>query len=117
MIDMMNCTGQTPALAYLMNYDSVMVWSLEAFQNNTLLGDVLADYVDSGGTVVATYGSFEEKLHIAGRLRDSNYLPFTSSSKSAKAGQYQLVAVNRYHPLLNGVNSFDGIEFSIEQYL
>lgn len=91
-----------------MNYDSVMVWSREKFLDATLLGDVLADYVDSDGTVVATYAALELTMGVRGRLRDQNYLPFTSAMIGFNEPSCRLVAVNRSHPLLNGVNSFDG---------
>lgn len=107
-IDTMDCRLQTPSLTLLMNYDSVMLWSRDSFRNATLLGDVLADYVDLGRTVVAAYGTFYRNFSIGGRLRDSNYLPFTTATVYYGTSLQYLVAVNRSHPLLNGVNSFDG---------
>lgn len=109
-IDAMDCRAQTPTLSQLMNYDSVMIWSRASFQNATFLGDVLADYVDSGRTVVAAYDSFHPTLGVNGRLSKSNYLPFTTSSVVYNGFRNKLVAVNRSHPLLNGVNAFDGKE-------
>lgn len=107
-IDTKNCTDQTPTLAELMNYDSVMVWSRNPFANATLLGDVLADYVDSGRTVVASYTSFHQTWGVRGRLRDQNYIPFANVTTEYNNASFHLVAVNQPHPLLNGVNSFDG---------
>lgn len=108
LIDMMDCNLTTPTLTQLMQYDSVMVWSRNFFANATLLGDVLADYVDLGRTVVAAWYSFRNEYGIGGRLNDSNYLPFVSSILERNGVRYQLVAVNRTHPLLFAVNSFDG---------
>lgn len=96
----------------LKKYDSVMVWSNAPFQNATLLGDVLADYVDSGRTVVAVWYSFNSAIGIAGRLRDMNYLPFTNATIQYSTARFRLVAVNRSHPLLNGVKTFDGNGYS-----
>lgn len=111
-IDMLDCNLQTPSLIQLMNYDSVMVWSNAPFQNATLLGNVLADYVDSGRTVVAVWYSFNSAIGIAGRLRDMNYLPFTNATIQYSTARFRLVAVNRSHPLLNGVKTFDGNGYS-----
>ncbi len=48
----------TPTLAQLQAYDAVFVWSALSFDDPTALGNVLADYVDGGGTVVQAMFTF-----------------------------------------------------------
>ncbi len=42
----------TPTLATLQEYDAVILWSNQSFVSGVEMGNVLADYVDSGGGVV-----------------------------------------------------------------
>src|SRR5688500_13131178 len=47
-VDVINARTSTPSLETLLAYDAVLVWSDFPFANPTVLGDVLADYVDQG---------------------------------------------------------------------
>jgi hypothetical protein len=101
--------GGTPTLAQLQEYDAVLVYSDASFANPTAMGNVLADYVDSGGGVVlATFAFWNGNgLGIEGRIKTGGYLPFTTGSQ-AQPGNLALVAVDAQHPILDGVASFNG---------
>jgi hypothetical protein len=47
----------TPTLATLENYKAVLVWSDYSFNDPTQLGNVLADYVKTGGGVVVAWSA------------------------------------------------------------
>lgn len=70
-----------------------------------------ADYVDAGFTIVIVAFALSTDKLIGGRLMSDNYLPFNYGSNQFSGMQQSLVAVNRSHPLLVGVNSFDGLYF------
>ena len=98
-----------PTLAQLSAYDAVLVYSDTSFNNNTAMGNVLADYMDAGGGVVlctfafwSTYG-----LSIQGRIKTGGYLPFTVGSQQSP-GNLTLVALDPGHDILDGVSSFHG---------
>jgi len=98
-----------PTLSQLQQYDAVLVYSDTSFNNNVAIGDVLADYVDSGGGVVLCTFAFwsSQGLSIQGRLKSGNYLPFTTGSQ-AEPGGLTLVPVQPQHQILEGVTSFNG---------
>lgn len=99
----------TPTLNELLNYDAVLVYSDSGgFLDRVALGDVLADYVDLGGTVVVAVFAFNSSsLGIQGRLLTGGYLPFNQNAQSG-GSNLTLVPVIANHPLLAGVGSFDG---------
>lgn len=103
-------SGQpVPTLAQLLHYESVLVYSDSGgFNDPVALGNVLADYVDAGGgVVVATFALNSSSLGIAGRLLTGNYLPVTQGIQSGGGG-LTLTPVLAAHPILQGVNSFNG---------
>ncbi|HEX5218762.1 MAG TPA: M36 family metallopeptidase [Verrucomicrobiae bacterium] len=98
-----------PTLSQLQQYAAVLVFSDTSFNDNIALGDVLADYVDSGGGVVlATFGFYSSGgSAIQGRIKTGNYLPFTTGSASS-GSTLTLVPDAPGHPLLDGVTVFNG---------
>jgi len=98
-----------PGQAQLRKYQSVMIYSDWAFNDQNALGNVLADYVDQGGGVVVQTFAFATNTNysLQGRLRTGSYLPFTSSGVGSAANS-TLVKDLPLHPLLDGVASFNG---------
>ena len=98
-----------PTSAQLRGYQSVMVFSDNAFNDNVGLGNVLADYVDQGGgLVLQTFLFATNTLYgLQGRLTTAGYLPFTAASV-AYLSSLTLVKDLPLHPLLDGVASFNG---------
>ncbi|MEJ6005942.1 PEP-CTERM sorting domain-containing protein [Paucibacter sp. AS339] len=72
----------TPSLALLKQYDSILFWSNLYPSDASMLGNMLADYVDAGGRVVrATFVG--QEVPNAGRIASSGYAPFVSGRGDA----------------------------------
>lgn len=99
----------TPTLADLLQYDAILTWSDEDYASPGPLGDVLADYVDSGRGVVQAFFSLHTRtsLRLDGRWRTGAYEPFSLSGARRVAG-LTLVATQPLHPILSGVATFNG---------
>jgi len=101
--------SSTPSLAELQTYDAVLVYSDTSFADNVAMGDVLADYVDDGGSVVmATFALWDTMgLSIQGRLKTGGYLPVATGGQASPGG-LTLIADDPSHAILNNVNSVHG---------
>jgi hypothetical protein len=112
-VDLISVTGGAaiPSLAQLCRYQALLVFTDENFTDPVATGNALADYVDQGGGVVlqtfafitngsATYG-------IQGRISTNGYLPFTATSTAYPANLTTVKDLPQ-HPLLDGVNTFNG---------
>eukprot|EP01113_Clastostelium_recurvatum_P044312 TRINITY_DN746_c0_g1_i1.p1 TRINITY_DN746_c0_g1~~TRINITY_DN746_c0_g1_i1.p1 ORF type:complete len:451 (+),score=104.96 TRINITY_DN746_c0_g1_i1:150-1502(+) len=105
-----------PTLDELQKYSSVLVYSYNssAFLDGTLIGDVLADYVDNGGGVVVTVFTNCNNLRngfIKGRFYEQGYHPITPSRQHDTNGKKPLTLgkiVDPTHPIMEGVRSLDG---------
>lgn len=103
-------TKNLPTVSDLKAYDAVLVFSNDDFVYPVALGDVLADYVDSGGGVVIATFSFDSNVNdggLQGRLATTGYLPFTLGPNNIASG-LSLVPLIPSHPLLDGVTAFNG---------
>ena len=112
----MLANNAAPTLQDLQQFDAVIVWSNGAFPSPSILGDVLADYWDAGGAVVAVEFSFIDVQtwpgqHLSGRfgnysngyvLLDNNKLPDTCTNDQVGAIQQPL------SPLMADVSSGAG---------
>jgi hypothetical protein len=98
-----------PTLAQLQQYDCVMAYSDVAFTDPAGMGNVLADYVDSGGGVVLADFDFSTNFsgYIQGRIVSGGYSPITLGTGTSSIYNY-LVADQPLDPILSGVNSFNG---------
>jgi len=74
-VDMYDGSASTPSLQFLELYSVVVVWSDFPFQSPSIMGNRLADYVDSGGGVLLTQFCFGSSWELQGRIMDS-YSPF-----------------------------------------
>jgi len=109
-VDIFNVSSGTPTLATLSAYDAVLVYSDTSYSNNVALGNVLADFVDSGGGVVEmTFSNYAPSagLGLSGRFVTGNYDVFTNAAGQGSCGDLGTV-VNPAHALFAGVASFDG---------
>jgi hypothetical protein len=73
-----------------------------------LLGDVLADYVDSLGGVVLMHASMSDPWGLAGRFRTGGYglIGFYAGQRAGPASLGTIL--DPAHPLAEGVNTFIG---------
>jgi len=97
-----------PTLAQLQQYDAVFVYSSDAFGSSVGFGNVLADYVDAGGGVVLAAFSYSSFTGIEGRFAATEYLPWARSGSQSGTPLTLVPALPRFHPILDGVNSFHG---------
>ncbi len=107
-IDTFDIRLGTPTLGLLQSYDAVMVFTDFGAQNASLLGDRLADYVDSGGGVVQATFSWHNSIPVSGRWQSGGYSPLTYGTQ---AQGIELFIGTRHlpgHPVLDNVNTFSG---------
>jgi uncharacterized repeat protein (TIGR01451 family) len=93
-----------PTLDELSQYGAVLVYSDDSFNDANALGNVLADYVDAGGIVVFATFAFQ---NLQGRIATAEYLPVSTGGQSG-GFSLSLVPDLPSHPILAGVNSFNG---------
>ncbi len=109
-IDTFDVSDSTlPTLEYLKGFSAVMVFSDMSLGDASGLGDVLADYVDAGGGVVVTTFAFNENYEneLVGRISNDGYLPFDVGPQN-NDDLLTMVPDLSDHPILLGVNSFNG---------
>jgi Bacterial Ig domain/Immunoglobulin I-set domain/Immunoglobulin domain len=98
-------SGPAPPLSQLMEYDAVLLFSDYSFSDPVSLGNVLADYIDSGHGVVINTFAFSVPLQ--GRIVSGGYLPFSIGGYTT-GFRLSLVADDATHPILDSVGSFNG---------
>jgi len=67
----------TPTVGELQGYDVVICWANMGHAEPDILGDNLADYVDTGGKVIVPTFCRVNPWHIGGRFLADGYDPFT----------------------------------------
>ncbi len=105
-INIVDVTDSIPPLAFLNDYDAVLVWTTSPVTDPVMLGERLAEYVDAGGGVVIGQMSFVDGWALLGRFM-SDYSPLQPgpSVGIAVARQIDFFSVSMpLHPILNGVN-------------
>jgi len=92
----------TPTFEDLEPYDMLLVWTNYTPQNGVALGDVLAEYAETGKGIVALEFAFTTGWGVSGRFI-SEYSPFGVTSTG-----YMQVSLGDYddgHPLMQDVSS------------
>ena len=101
----------TPTLASLRTYDAVIVWTNTTPDDNEALGNVLADYVDGGGgVVVAVFANSTTTADrdIGGRWRNNPQYEVIVARSGTTVGRATLGVSTPSHPIMRGVETFDG---------
>jgi uncharacterized repeat protein (TIGR01451 family) len=105
-VDIFDARFGTPALEELLFYQTVVVIANNAFADPVAVGDLLAAYVDSGGTVVQTvptfFDPFQNGWGLRGRWLDEGYSPLTGTGdwfQFASLGEFDAT-----HPIMQGVD-------------
>jgi len=106
-VDLISVDLVTPTAAALGPYDAVLVWNDLSYADAAALGDVLADYVDSGRGVVEATFSFNDFSSLGGRWASGGYGTFSLGSTTSGVA-HTLVPVLADDPLLQNVFSFSG---------
>ncbi|KAJ3439292.1 btb/poz domain-containing protein [Anaeramoeba flamelloides] len=106
------CT-RTPSILELKKYDVLFVYSLAKFRSPRICGNVLADYVDNGGSVVicsinCLRKDSHDRRELRGRLVEQDYLPIKKGNECKKARRILGRTLRKNHHIMNGVMKFDG---------
>ncbi len=102
-----------PSLSDLQDYEAVLVYTNTSLSDPVEMGDVLADYVDSGGRVVVAPGANHDgQFGLQGRFLTEDYAPLGFGPTTSSPLTLGTITVEG-HPLLHGVSSFDGGSFNI----
>lgn len=109
-VDIINATAGTPTLAMLTPYDAVITWSNSLYNDPVALGDVLADYADTGGGVVVcmfAIAAASNPLFLSGRWAPGYEVVAVQPGQTT--GMATLGTVNiTSHPIMTGVTAFNG---------
>jgi hypothetical protein len=107
MVDSVDGRYTIPTLDDMLNYDVVVAWSNYSYLDSTLLGDVLADYVDEGGAVVlgAFNWVYTGGFGIGGRFLTEGYNPFVSDNIGNHYSTASLGTYDASHPIMEGVSA------------
>jgi hypothetical protein len=104
-----NPDGGTPSLATLQQWDAVIVWSNDSFDDAVAMGDVLADYVDAGGGVVVSMfanTSTNVARFLQGRWQQGNYIAIPQNGGFVQGAGELGQVVDPDHPIMDGVQTF-----------
>ena len=105
-VDLFDAFNGTPTLNQLLEYKIVFAFSNNGWQNAVAMGDVLADYMDAGGVVVATTFIWDSRgpWNLQGRYMTGGYTPFNSTSTTLFSFA-NLGTFNAGHPVMQGVTT------------
>jgi hypothetical protein len=89
-VDYYDARAGTPDIVLLCTYDYVFTWPENAYQNNVLFGDNLADYVDIGcGKVILGQWCLPTQSYwLLGRIMDAGYCPVTATDDTRVSRTY-----------------------------
>ena len=98
----------TPTLSELQQYGAIFVWGSAGWDGNAF-GNVLADYMDSGGgVVIAVFAQRSgSAVGVAGRMLTDNYLPYVPANHQFDTVSLVTGSVPT-HPIMSGVSPFGG---------
>lgn len=108
-VDILNVTTATPTLNELQGYDAVITWSNVNYADATALGNVFADYVDSGGgVVVAVFANSTTTAarYLHGRWETGGYEVVVSHGGTTSSAASLGTVPDPGHPIMAGVSAF-----------
>jgi uncharacterized protein (TIGR03382 family) len=127
--EFLSCTGmfnsvsrfdvgtELPTAGELVRFDAVLLYTDLAPTDGVALGDSLAGFVEQGGGVVLAAGSFAKDRGISGRFETQGFMPVSTGALEQVGGNKTLIPLEgnawlvgptEGHPILYGVNNFDG---------
>lgn len=107
-VDLFDARSGTPTLAQLQNYGAILTYTDSSYANATAMGDVAADYVDSGGGVVQATFSWHSSIPLAGRWQSGGYSPLTYGSQAQGVTLTLGTVHDPSHPVMDNVSTFNG---------
>ncbi len=103
-IDEFNTQVATPTLDQLLPYDVVMTWTNFQYFDKVAMGNVLADYVDAGGTVINTmFALGTGGWQMEGRFMVENYTAMNGGGFNFV--QSCLGTYDPNHPVMQGITN------------
>ena len=115
-VSFINVAAGSPTLETLQAYDAVLVFRRANFWNRTQMGNVLADYVDSGGGVVVMHFALYNVGYMLGRFLNDGYhvIDPVNSLYEAQTGSYFGLGTIHApdHPVMENVATFNGGYYS-----
>jgi len=107
-IDTSLCRHADPSLNFLKQYSVVLVWSNYRFYNPENVGNILKQYVDSGGKLVMAVGCYSHRndkyWQIEGAILNAGYSPFLSNTIQSVSGSLYLNSITQKdHPIFSQV--------------
>jgi len=107
-VDLFDAGVATPTLAQLANYDVVVAFPNSAYDDPTAMGNVLADYADTGGVVVGfNFNWHTAPFNLAGRWMTGGYTPFNANAPTLFTDS-TLGTFTDAHPLMLKVLALNG---------
>jgi len=90
-----------PTLEEISAFETILIWSNYSFSQAGALGNVLADYVDNGGGLVASMFSMAGGWNISGRFYTEGYFLMTVGGYGTTTNTVTIL--ENEHPIFNGV--------------
>lgn len=105
-VDIMDARTATPTLGQLQAYDVVLTWSNYLYFDPVSLGNILADYIDSGGKVINLVFSVSigSDHSIQGRFFNENYMAINTTLNSWGINSC-LGSYSSGHPIMAGISN------------
>jgi hypothetical protein len=104
-VDYFDAESGTPTLAQLQPYNIVVPFSNSTYNDAVAMGNVLADYADAGGIVVAlSYNWSGPPFGLEGRWITGGYTPFNSPAPGIFSNSC-LGTYNMAHPIMQGISA------------
>lgn len=101
-VDLFDAANGIPSLTYLLSYDVVITWSNYEYYDAVAIGDVLADYVDSGGKVInLVYALGTNSSAMQGRFMIEEYTAINGSDSPYNSAC--LGSVSSSHPVMSDI--------------
>lgn len=95
--------GMTPSLDDLAGFDAVLAYNNVDPADPVAFGNVLADYVDTGGGLVLSAFAFKSSVSISGRIMATGYSPLTVTDQTDDMSG-KLIATAPDDPIFSGVD-------------
>ncbi|MBZ0266417.1 carboxypeptidase regulatory-like domain-containing protein [bacterium] len=113
-VTILDARNVVASLEELMEFDAVLSWSDWGYVDPTAIGNVFADYVDEGyGVVTAIFETGD--LRLGGRWQAEEYFAFPVSWVNWGPPETLGEVFDPGHPIMDGVETFDGGEASFRQ--
>ena len=103
-VDLFDASSGTPTLAQLQRYNIVVAFSNNPYSDAVAMGNVLADYADTGGVVVGlNFDWFGPPFGLDGRWITGGYTPYNVGPTNF--GTSCLGTYDTTHPLMQGISA------------